>query len=151
MSLLGDIEGLFSKAKADISALVPASLKADLGAFAHTFVANVLHDAGAEAKSVGLPLIESVWNTIKTQGISLATEYLAGGSGTFEDVITKGVSMLKSDVATQLVPGLKVVGQDTLNTALRTAVSTALAVGSGNPTSTAASSSVGPSPASSKA
>lgn len=148
MGIFSWIEG---EAKNAIDAIVPADIRTEIGTFAHTFVANLIHDAGAEAKTLTAPLVSEVWTYLKTAAGSLATQYAAGGIS-FEDLIKAGVADLKTEAATVVAPGLKLIGQQTLTNWLPNLVTTALAAtATANPSSAPASSSGAPSSAASPA
>jgi hypothetical protein len=138
MNLLNPFKWFGTEAKAVLAELVPPDMQTELGAFAHTLVANVLHDAGAEAKTLTQPLLAKLWSDIKTAGISLAAQYASGAS--FTALIATGVRELKGE-ATILAPELKVIGEETLTTMLRTATQTALAAAATNPSPASASAS----------
>lgn len=152
MSFLTTFEKPFTwiegEAKTAIDALVPATLKAEIGTFAHTFVANIVHDFGAEAKALALPVIEQVWSDLKTSAASLAALYMKGGIS-FEDLIGLGVKALKSESATVVVPALTQVSQQTISNWLPNLVTTSLAAAmAANPPSASASSPAKSAPAS---
>lgn len=131
MNLFNPFKWFGSEAKSILAQLVPPEMEAELGAFAHTLVANVMHDAGAEAKALTQPILAKFWSDVKTAAISLAAQYF-GGKVNFSQLIADAVKELMGE-ATILAPELKVIGVETLTTALRAATQTALAAAAGNP------------------
>lgn len=144
----------FQKVVSAVEAIVPDSLIQKYGAYAHTIAANLLHDAevvgtetAAQVKTAGKALLSSVMAAIEQEAETLAPQVLSGKLS-LSDAISAGVTNLKSVAAVSIVPGLKVIGQETLQTVLRTAASTAIATLGANPTSAPVSSPVASSPAS---
>jgi hypothetical protein len=141
MSLLSDLLAPFTKVKDLVEEFVPESLLQSYGKYAHTIVANLLHDAEAAAKAgvaVAAPmskaLVSSMLSAVEQEAASLAPEILAGKVN-FAQAVTTAVTNLKSEAATSLVPALKNIGETTLHTVVQTAVSTAIASVAQSPTS----------------
>lgn len=144
----------FQKVVSAVESIVPDSLIQKYGAYAHTIAANLMHDvevaakAGiAEAKLLGKPLLASVIAALEQEAEGLAPQVLSGKLS-LSAAMDLGFTNLKSEAAMSIVPGLKVIGEETLKTVLRTATSTAIATVAANPTLASASSPVASSPAS---
>lgn len=151
MSFLTTVESPFKwaegKAEWAYAHIVPAALQAEIGVFAHTFTANLVHDAGDLAKTLTTEAVQSVWSVIKASASNLVPEVLSGKVG-FGAAVSAGVSALKSDFASTIVPALKVTSEQTIQNWLPNLLTTALAAASSNPTSAVANSSAAPSPVS---
>jgi len=157
VSFFSTVFSPFEKVVSAVEALVPQDLITKYGAYAHTIVANIAYDAKValkagvlEAETLSKPLIASVVAAIEAEAESLAPQVLSGKLS-FASAIAAAVGNLKSVAVASVIPGLKVVGEETLTTILRTAGATAIATLAANPTVPVASSSAGLSPAPSKA
>ena len=140
MSLLSDLLAPFEKVKDAVAALVPSSLMEQYGSYAHTIVANLVHDAEVAVKAgvgVAIPmsqtLVASVLTAVETEAKNAAPSILSG-KVKFSDALAAAVTNLKSEAVTSLVPALKNVGETTLHTVLSTAMSTAVATVAQSPT-----------------
>jgi hypothetical protein len=156
MSLFSHALSPFERVVHAVDALVPSALAQKYGQYAHVMVANIVHDAEtvakagvAEAKQLSAALIASVTATIESEAETLAKQVLSGQLS-FSDAVAVATKNLKSEAVLAIIPGLKVVGQETLTTMLRVAGSTAIATLAANPISPPASSSAGSSAAPSK-
>jgi hypothetical protein len=134
------LSSVWSKAEADIKAaaagvisgveyVMPVQLKSDLGGWATTAEAALVHDAkryGAAAMAVAKAGLAPIWATTKAFAAevisdpTLATDALTGQAGA---VVTE----LMSDAGKSLIPALETAGEETLTTLARMAVTQAKA------------------------
>jgi len=125
--------------KSVVAELVPPALEQKVALFAHTFAANLVHDFGPEAKTLTKEMVADVWDALETAAKNLAPQVLAG-KVTVAQAVTAGVSALKSEAATVMLPALKQTSQATIQDWLPNLITTSLAAASANPTSQPASS-----------
>ncbi len=150
MSLFNPFSWIDHTAKSVFAHLVPASMRAELGDFAHSLVANIAHDArtlGVELEHIAAADIETIWETVKQVAVGMGPQLL---SEAFSGNVSKAVSQLGSAEVKAVLPQLRLVGQTTLSTMMTTAASMVVSgVLTANPTSPPASSQAASSPASS--
>lgn len=154
MNILGTIEAPFrwigGEAKTVVANLVPPDLEAKVALFAHTFTANLIHDFGAEVSTLTHQMVADVWAAMEDAAKSLAPQVMSGKI-TFAAALSAGVSALKSEAATVMLPALKQTSEQTIKNWLPNLITTSLAAASANPTSQPASWQAVSSPASSGA
>lgn len=137
-------------AKAALASLVPASMRAELGDFAHALVANIAYDAkqlGIELEQIAVDDVETIWNTVKQVAVQMGPQLL---SEAFAGNVGKAVAQLGSAEVKAVLPQLRLVGQTTLQTMMTSAASMVVSgVLASNPTSASVSSQAASSAASS--
>jgi hypothetical protein len=152
MKLFNPFAWIDHTAKSAVAHLVPASMRAELGDFAHALVANIAYDAkalGVELEHIAASDIETIWETVKQVAVSMGPKLLGEA---FAGNVGKAVSQLGSAEVKAVLPQLTLVGQTTLSTMMHTAASMVVSgVLTANPTSAPASSQAASSPASSAA
>lgn len=150
------IKTLFIKARDKVESITPPAWVEEFGLLGHTFASNLVHDFEEAAKAgVGnlKPLVmadlQQIEKFIGDEAVALAPEVLSGKL-TLTDAVANGVTALKSDAVTTLVPALRVAGEATLTTILRSLGASAVAALGSSPTSSQANSSAAQSSAASK-
>ena len=141
MSIFSIFSDIDHYAKATFADLVPASMRAELGDFAHAIVSNIVYDArklGYELEKLGVEDIEIIWGTVKRVAVQIGPTVLADA---FSGNIAKAVSQLGSAEVQAVLPQLRMVGRTTLQTMMNAAASMVVSgVLKGNPTLAQASS-----------
>ena len=117
--------------------LIPANLKAEIGAFSSTFVYNLKHDFGSLAHTLTTEIVNDVWTCLKQTAANIAPQVLAGKLSVGA-AVKAGLEALKSDAASVMLPALKNTSEATIATWLTPLVTSSLAAAAAaNPTSPA--------------
>jgi hypothetical protein len=128
-----------AEAQTAIAALVPPALQTKIGLFATTFAANLYHDFGPAAQTLTQEMVTDVWDALETAATNLAPQ-VETGKISVTQAVAAGVTALKSEAASVMLPALKQTAQTTIQSWLPNLITTSLAAASANPTSQPASS-----------